>query len=311
MGRRWHLRKRSAAWLVAAAEKNLSRRDYPAAIADLKKALARDKADTRTLDLMKKAVGTRDWVDALWKRAADFRGRGERLRAAALYEVLLKLAPSLPGPRSDFRRLRAENKRIAARLEAADGAFRSRDHDEAIAKGNAVLKLDPDNTEAIFLIQEAERIKARAAVLRGKAREYVRQGRLDPAARTYEELLRLCPHSADDAAELEAVNEAVRRANALRYAARPHTGVSAPGGKEGLNSYGPPASYQTSAISAGEKRPRIGKSHLCAATALAVVLGAMLLDPIMIFSSANAALALTFLLLVSPIAFWLRGAIGK
>lgn len=308
MGRRWHLRKRSAAWLVAAAEKDLGRRDYPAAIADLKKALARGKADTATLDLLKKASGLRDCVDVLRKRAADFRGRGERLRAAALYEVLLKLAPFLPGPRSDFRRLRAENERIAARLEAADAAYRGRDYDGAVAKANAVLGLDPDNAEAVFLIQEAERMKALAAILRGKAREYVRQGRLDPAARTYEELLRLCPHSADDAAELEAVNEAIRRANALRYAARPPITLSAPGRREGQETA---ASCPGSALSAGVKRPRIGKSHLCAAGALAAVLGAMLLEPAIIFSSVSAALALTFLLLLSPVAFWLRGAISK
>ncbi len=303
MGRRWHLRERSAAWLVAAAEKDLSRCDYPAAIADLKKALARGKSDTRTQDLMKMAVSTRDWVDALWKRAADFRGRGERLRAAALYEALLKLAPSLPGPRSDFRRLRAQNEHIAARLEAADLAFRGRDYDGAIAKGIAVLGLDPDNAEAVLLIQEAERMNARAAVLRAKAREYVRQDRLDPAARTYEELLRLCPHSADDAAELEAVNQDIIRANALRYASRPPVSLSAP------NS--PTAPYRESALPAAERRLHFGRSHLCAAGALAAVVGAMLLDPVIIFSSGNAALALTLMLLVSPVAFWLHDAKGK
>jgi len=109
------------------------------------------------MNLIKRAECTRDWVNGLKKRAADFTRRGELLRAAALYEVLLRINPFLTGAQARSTKVLADIEKIDAFMRTGEEALRRGDRSTAILLWDKVLEIDPENAEAIYLIKEAEK----------------------------------------------------------------------------------------------------------------------------------------------------------
>lgn len=209
-------KQQRAALHLAAGEKFFEGYRYREAIAEWKRAAALARDTSETAALITKAESILSWIDKLRERAADFRHKGERLRAAMMCAEILKLDPALSDIQLESAALDKELTEINAHIEAGEALFQRHEYGGAIAEWKEVLTLDKHNAEAVFLIEKAKDILARAEGLLEKAREYRRQGRLDPAARTYEELLRLFPNLSHAGKELAEVNAEIRRANASR-----------------------------------------------------------------------------------------------
>jgi len=175
-------KKKTAARLIVSAEKNFSLSNYAAAIEDLKKAYSLDPENSRAMDLIKRAECTRNWVDRLKKRAADFTRRGELLRASALYEALLRINPFLTGAQARSAKVLADLEKINAFIRAGEEALRRGDCSAAILLWDKVLEIDPDNAEAVYLIKEVEKGTATPAMPRRT--EYFLRSSCEPARNT-------------------------------------------------------------------------------------------------------------------------------
>jgi len=209
-------KKQRIAGFLSAGEKLLNGYRYKEAIAEWRKAAALEKDHPGTAELIAKAENIIGWIGKLREQAANFRNKGERLRAAMMYAEILKLDPTLSDIALEAGKLKEELNGINAHIEAGEKLFSKHEYGGAIAEWKEALRTDKENSEALFLIKKANDVIARAEELEGKARGYRRAGQLDPAARTYEELLRLFPNLAGARKELDEVNAEIRRANSLK-----------------------------------------------------------------------------------------------
>ncbi len=283
--------------LLAAGEKFFSGGRYAEAIGEGRKAAALDSNAPGAAGLIARAENIIACIANLRERAAEFRHKGERLRAAMLYTELLKLDPGLSDVSLELEKLNGELNAISTLIEAGEKIFSLREYGAAVAKWKEVFKLDKHNQEADFLINKAKEVFARKDGLLAKARDYRRQGELDPAARTYEELLRIFPNLADARNELAEVNAGIRRANALRVI-RHQSGKPASGGNEkpGAGALRPSAGRTPPAATAG--KPRVWKNYLFAVLVLAIFALLFKLLPLLFLSASSSPLFVTSAVLI-------------
>ncbi|MBI4801388.1 MAG: hypothetical protein HY796_02580 [Elusimicrobia bacterium] len=280
-----HRKKRNAAEIIAAGEKLFGECRYRDAIAEWGKILGFDRSNAEAANLIKKAKGVLEWTDTLRERGADFKRRGERLRAAEVYAELLKLQPGLAEARRELDALDRETETINAVIRAGEEFYARRDYDGAMAKWAEALVVDPGNSEVNYLIDKAKKTLAGANGLREKAREYARSGQLDPAARTYEELLRLMPASRAAREELDKVNEEIRRANAGRLAGRrPERAAGEAEKGKAKTTAGHQPRKETASSAAGKSRGPDKTILLAGAALVAVISGLVFMNPDFLFS---------------------------
>ncbi|MEI7529212.1 MAG: hypothetical protein WCK76_09740 [Elusimicrobiota bacterium] len=284
--------------LLAAGEKFFSGGRYAEAVAEGKQAAALDKDAPGASGLITRAENIIACIANLRERAAEFRHKGERLRAAMLYTELLKLDPGLSDVSLELEKLNGELNAISTLIEAGEKLFSLREYGAAVAKWKEVFKLDKNNQEADFLINKAKEVFARKDGLLARARDHRRQGEPDPAARTYEELLRIFPNLADARKELEEVNAEIRRANALRVI-KHRSEKTASGGYEKPEAGALRSSAGRTPAAATAVKPRAWKNYLFAALVFAIFALLFKLLPLLFLSASSSPLFVTSAVLVA------------
>ncbi|MCX5792138.1 MAG: tetratricopeptide repeat protein [Elusimicrobia bacterium] len=294
--------------LLAAGEKFFSGGRYAEAIGECRKAAALDKNAPGAADLIVRAENIIACIANLRERAAEFRHKGERLRAAMLYTELLKLDPGLSDVSLELEKLNGELNAICTLIEAGEKLFSLQEYGAAVAKWKEVFKLDKNNQEADFLINKAKEVFARKDGLLAKAHDYRRQGEPDPAARTYEELLRIFPNLADARKELAEVNAEIRRSNVLRVI-RHQSEKTVSGGNEKTETGALRSSAGRILSAATVAEPRAWKNYLFAALIFAIFALLFKLLPLLFLSASSSPLFVTSAVLVvvllSLLAFFL------
>ena len=212
--------------ILEAAQKYLAKGNYPKAIREYQKLLAKDPTDTRTMlkvgDAQIKAGESQGAAQTYEQVAEIYAKQGFAMKAVAVFKNILKI----DNTRVDihlrlgdmYRELDRVDDAVAIYENVANAYLQAGDADNALEVQGRIVNFDPENLPARIKYAEAlsrsGRSEEASEEFRTGARMLKASGRLDDYAKVAERLLYHKPD--DDAASRELARHYLQRGDAKR-----------------------------------------------------------------------------------------------